>query len=228
MHCASPPTLHPIPPPTRSLPQQPTMSPAFVPAAGSLLRTRQHRAPATAPARRAATPARIARRARMSGSGSEAEETVPLVAAPAEKSVPLVAAPAAEAEAPPVAEEEDDRTEQQKENDRLRAAEKFVQVDEGKFECPGCGYLYEPEKGEFLNSVAAGTDFVDLPANFCCPVCKTPKNAFMPVRKTIAGFADNQQYGFGTNTMTAGQKSALIYGGLLVFFLLLLSGYALN
>lgn len=43
----------------------------------------------------------------------------------------------------------------------------------------------------------------------------------------MAGFAENQGYGFGTNTMTEGQKSALIYGSLAGFFVLFLLGYAL-
>lgn len=44
----------------------------------------------------------------------------------------------------------------------------------------------------------------------------------------IAGFAANQGYGLGTNSMTQGQKSGLIYGSLLVFFLLFLAGYFLQ
>jgi rubredoxin len=123
---------------------------------------------------------------------------------------------------------EKERLEKQKEIERLRAAEKFIQIDEGKFECPGCSYIYDPAKGEFLSGIKGGTAFADLPDNFYCPSCKTPKSVFFPVRKTIAGFAENQQYGFGTNSMTSGQKNSLIFGGLFLAFLLLLSGYALN
>eukprot|EP00168_Porphyra_purpurea_P011831 TRINITY_DN3042_c0_g1_i1.p1 TRINITY_DN3042_c0_g1~~TRINITY_DN3042_c0_g1_i1.p1 ORF type:complete len:232 (-),score=60.34 TRINITY_DN3042_c0_g1_i1:359-967(-) len=123
-----------------------------------------------------------------------------------------------------VAEEEDTRSEKQKEIDRLKAAEKFIEVDEGNFECPTCSYVYEKSKGEFLSGVKSGTEFDDLPSDFTCPSCKTPKSAFQPIKKVIAGFADNQSYGFGTNSLTGGQKSALIYGGLAVFFLLFLSG----
>ena len=47
-------------------------------------------------------------------------------------------------------------------------------------------------------------------------------------RYEIAGFADNQAYGFGTNTWTESQKSTAIYGGLGLFFLLFIGGYALN
>ena len=43
-----------------------------------------------------------------------------------------------------------------------------------------------------------------------------------------ACLADNQAYGFGTNTWTESQKSTAIFGGLAAFFALLLGGYALN
>jgi rubredoxin len=124
--------------------------------------------------------------------------------------------------------EDDDRTEQQKENDRLRAAERFIQVDEGRFECPTCAYVYEPTTGEVAKGIASGTAFKDISGLYSCPVCKTPKAKFFPIKKVIAGFADNQRYGFGTNSMTGAQKNGLIFGSLAFLFLLLLSGYALN
>lgn len=130
--------------------------------------------------------------------------------------------------AAPTEPEVDDRTEAQKEIDRLRAAEKFITIDEGNHECMACGYLYEPAKGERQSGIAPGTAFEDLPDSFICPACRSPKKSFVPKKKVIAGFADNQKYGFGSNSLTGGQKNALIFGGLAFFFLLLLSGYALN
>lgn len=124
--------------------------------------------------------------------------------------------------------EDDYRTEKQKENDRLRAAEKFIRIDEGKFECPACAYLYDPEKGDPRNKVPKGTAFEDLPDMYTCPTCRTPARRFFSQKKVIAGFADNQIYGFGSNSMTGGAKSLLIFGGLVVCALILLSGYALN
>lgn len=123
---------------------------------------------------------------------------------------------------------EDMRTEKQKEIDRLRAAEKFIEVDEGKYECSGCGYVYDPEKGDSRNDIPAGTKFEDISELYSCPQCRTPKRRFVSQKKIIAGFADNQTYGFGSNTMTGGQKSLLIFGGLGICVLLLLSGYAMN
>lgn len=118
--------------------------------------------------------------------------------------------------------------EKKAEQERLRAAEKFVEVDEGNYLCINCGYLYEPSKGEMVCNVKPGTAFEDLDALFACPVCRSPKSKFKRKPKTIAGFASNQQYGFGGNSMTAGQKNLLIFGALAVFFFLLLSGYALD
>lgn len=42
--------------------------------------------------------------------------------------------------------------------------------------------------------------------------------------QVVAGFAENQQYGLGTNSMTGEQKSLLIYGTLAVFFIMFLAG----
>jgi hypothetical protein len=44
----------------------------------------------------------------------------------------------------------------------------------------------------------------------------------------VSGFKANQRYGVGVNGMTEGQKSLLIFGGLVVGFLLLLSMYGLQ
>jgi rubredoxin len=48
-----------------------------------------------------------------------------------------------------------------------------------------------------------------------------------PLLLQVAGFAENQGYGLGTNSMDENQKSLLIFGGLAFFFVLLLAGYAL-
>merc|ERR1712205_40489 len=118
--------------------------------------------------------------------------------------------------------------EKQAEIERLRAAEKFMEIDEGKFECQACGYVYEPEKGDKFAGIQPGTEFSQLPENFSCPACRSPKSQFKNIKKVIAGFADNQKYGFGGNSLTGGQKNLLIFGFLCFAFLLLLSGYFLE
>lgn len=124
--------------------------------------------------------------------------------------------------------EEDLRSEKQKEIDRLRAAEKFIEVDEGKYECTACNYIYEPEKGDQKNNISPGTAFESLPDSYTCPVCRTPKRRFVSRKKIIAGFVENQKYGLGSNALTGGEKSLLIFGGLGLCALLLLSGYVMN
>lgn len=114
------------------------------------------------------------------------------------------------------------------EADRLRAAEKFMVIGSGTAECKGCGYNYSPDKGDPDFPIPKGVRFQDLPDDYNCPICGAPKDKFESRVKVVAGFAENQQYGLGTNSMTESQKSLLIYGSLAVFFLLFLAGYALN
>jgi len=46
-----------------------------------------------------------------------------------------------------------------------------------KYECP-CGYVYDPEEGNFENGVEAGTAFKDLPDSWVCPLCEAEKEFF--------------------------------------------------
>lgn len=135
-------------------------------------------------------------------------------------------------EAPDVVEsavvvEEDEMTEKQKEIARLRAAETFIQKETGVYICTVCNYKYDPDRTNLLN-VAAGTMFADLPPNWRCPTCRATKDAFRPETDIIAGFATNQGYGFGGNSLSGESKNGLIFGGLGFFFLLFMSGYLLN
>lgn len=124
--------------------------------------------------------------------------------------------------------EEERLAKKREEVERLRAAEKFIRKDEGKFGCPVCDYVYEPSKGDSLAGIQPGTSFEALPDSFRCPVCRSPKDKFVPRQTVIAGFATNQSYGLGTNSLTPGQKNALIFGGLFLLFVLLLAGYGLG
>lgn len=111
-------------------------------------------------------------------------------------------------------------TEKEKEIARLRAAETFMVKETGIFECRSCGFEYREEQ--------QGTAFAQLPSSWRCPQCLSQKGLFTPRTTTIAGFRENQEYGFGTNTMTSEGKNGLIFGSLGVFFLLFLSGYLLE
>ena len=125
-----------------------------------------------------------------------------------------------------IEEEERELTEKEIEIARLRAAEKFIQKETGNARCTTCNYNFKWEEG--APGIPKKTPFELVPESWTCPNCKSPKAFFEAETIEIAGFADNQNYGFGTNTWTEGQKSNAIFGGLAAFFALFVAGYALN
>ena len=106
--------------------------------------------------------------------------------------------------------------------------EKFAIIGSGEHECQSCMYTYVPKNGDDFYPVAAGTQFRDLPDDWRCPTCGAEKSKFKNMGKEVAGFEQNQGYGLGTNSMTGGEKSVLIYGALALFFLFFISGYLLD
>jgi rubredoxin len=99
-----------------------------------------------------------------------------------------------------------------------------------RHECRGCGYVYNPYKGDPPHGIAPDTKFTDLPEDWRCPVCNAPQSRFSnlgPVGST-AGFKENLGYGFGVNTMTSEQKNLLIFGALALGFLFFMSLYTLQ
>ena len=54
------------------------------------------------------------------------------------------------------------------------------------------------------------------------------KKYFVKETETVSGFKENMNYGLGGNSLTAGNKSNLIYGGLFLGFALFMSGYLLE
>ena len=50
-----------------------------------------------------------------------------------------------------------------------------------KYECNGCGWVYDPEKGDEDGGVEPGTPFERLYDDWECPVCGAPKSAFQPI-----------------------------------------------
>ncbi|WP_243367644.1 rubredoxin [Fundidesulfovibrio soli] len=49
-----------------------------------------------------------------------------------------------------------------------------------KWECP-CGYVYDPEEGDFENNVKPDTPWEDLPEEWVCPKCLAEKEFFEKV-----------------------------------------------
>ncbi len=53
--------------------------------------------------------------------------------------------------------------------------------------CPGCSYVYEVEAGDEHEGFAAGTAWVDIPDDWCCPDCGVrEKIDFLPVQQVSA------------------------------------------
>jgi rubredoxin len=46
------------------------------------------------------------------------------------------------------------------------------------WQCRTCGWIYDEEAGDPVEGLAPGTRWSDVPANFMCPSCGTPKVDF--------------------------------------------------
>uniref|UniRef100_A0A5B7BRL0 Rubredoxin-like domain-containing protein n=1 Tax=Davidia involucrata TaxID=16924 RepID=A0A5B7BRL0_DAVIN len=112
--------------------------------------------------------------------------------------------------------------------DKRRPEEKFAVLNTGIYECRSCGYLYNEAAGDPSYPIPPGMEFDKLPEDWRCSTCGAAKTFFVSKSVEIAGFAENQQFGLGGNALTSGQKAVLIYGSLLLAFVLFLSGYFLQ
>lgn len=112
--------------------------------------------------------------------------------------------------------------------ERRRLEERFAVLNTGIYECRSCGYRYNEAAGDPSYPIPPGFRYEKLPENWRCPTCGASKSFFESKSVEVAGFAQNQNFGFGTNTLTGGQKALLIYGSLLLAFALFLSGYFLQ
>ncbi len=100
-----------------------------------------------------------------------------------------------------------------------------------RYECRICGYVYDPSEGVRKFGINKGTPFDDLDSEtFRCPVCRAKTDAFRDIgpKEKPSGFEENLNYGFGANSLTAGQKNILIFGGLALVVSFFLSLYSLR
>lgn len=49
-----------------------------------------------------------------------------------------------------------------------------------KYICNLCGYIYDPATGDPDSGIKAGTQWENVPADWCCPVCAASKDQFSP------------------------------------------------
>ncbi len=52
-----------------------------------------------------------------------------------------------------------------------------------KYQCIPCGYIYNPEEGDTMSGIDAGTPFEDLPDDWLCPICGVGKDQFEPLNE---------------------------------------------
>lgn len=51
------------------------------------------------------------------------------------------------------------------------------------YECGICWVVYDPQAGDPVAQIPAGTAFEALPSNWCCPNCEAPKHKFMVITR---------------------------------------------
>ena len=104
-------------------------------------------------------------------------------------------------------------------------------VEQNRFECRSCGYIYDPSEGIKKLNIAKNTSFDLLNGNtFRCPVCRAGKDFYKDIgpKSKPSGFEENLTYGFGFNSLPTGQKNILIFGGLAFAAACFLSLYSLH
>ncbi|HHZ17856.1 MAG TPA: rubredoxin [Acholeplasmataceae bacterium] len=47
-----------------------------------------------------------------------------------------------------------------------------------RYQCEGCEYIYDPEKGDPTQGIEPGTPFEELPDDWICPDCGLGKEYF--------------------------------------------------
>ncbi len=51
-------------------------------------------------------------------------------------------------------------------------------MNNDKYVCDVCGYVYDPAIGDPDNGIHPGTSFSELPEDWVCPLCGVPKSDF--------------------------------------------------
>ena len=113
----------------------------------------------------------------------------------------------------------------------LKDNELLTNLEQNRFECRSCGYIYDPAEGNKKLNIPQNTPFSEIDGNvFACPVCRAGKNLYKDIgpREKPSGFEENLTYGFGFNSLPPGQKNILIFGGLAFAAACFLSLYSLH
>lgn len=54
-------------------------------------------------------------------------------------------------------------------------------MNNDKYECDVCSWVYDPAVGDPENGIMPGTPFADLPADWVCPLCGVGKDQFTKI-----------------------------------------------
>ncbi|KAG7968969.1 hypothetical protein I3843_07G007000 [Carya illinoinensis] len=100
------------------------------------------------------------------------------------------------------------KLESQEKFDMRGLEEKFAVLNTGIYECRSCGHKYDEAVGDPSYPIPPSLQFDKLPEDWRCPTCGAAR---------LRG-----------NALTSGQKAVIIYGSLLPFCVLFLSGYWLQ
>ena len=114
---------------------------------------------------------------------------------------------------------------------KFKDKELITNLEQNRFECRSCGYIYDPAEGNKKLNIPPNTSFSAIDGNtFACPVCRAGKNLYKDIgpREKPSGFEENLTYGFGFNSLPPGQKNILIFGGLAFAAACFLSLYSLH
>ena len=113
----------------------------------------------------------------------------------------------------------------------IESKESIPNLEQNRFECRNCGYIYDPSEGNKKLKIEKNTPFNLLDGNtFRCPVCRAGKDFYMDIgsKSKPSGFEENLVYGFGFNSLPSGQKNIIIFGGLAFAAACFLSLYSLH
>ena len=107
----------------------------------------------------------------------------------------------------------------------------ITNLEQNRFECRSCGYIYDPSEGIKKLKIEKNTTFDSInPNTYRCPVCRAGKEFYKDIgpKSKPSGFEENLTYGFGFNSLPPGQKNILIFGGLAFAAACFLSLYSLH
>ena len=113
----------------------------------------------------------------------------------------------------------------------IETKEDIPNLEQNRFECRSCGYIYDPSEGNKKLNIPKNTSFDLLDRNtYRCPVCRAGKDFYKDIgpKSKPSGFEENLVYGFGFNSLPPGQKNILIFGGLAFAAACFLSLYSLH